>query len=71
MDPVETLRQMCDLARRIHAAQEEALDPGTRPWDRERLLDEAADLGGELAAHVLALDAWRTSGGFDPWEKRS
>lgn len=42
-------------------------DGGDRGRLSFRVADQVADLAGQLAERVLALDEWRRAGGFDPY----
>jgi len=60
MDPHANLREQRELARRIQQAENNE-DPAYN-------VGEDAD---RLAELVLALDEWRTKGGFDPYAEPS
>ncbi len=65
MDPLANIEEQTSLARAILERIDEDAD------DHGRLglgtAEHVADLAGQLAERVLALDEWRRSGGFDPY----
>lgn len=56
MDPIANLREQLDLAQRI-------VEHGRRGHVMSSLIAD----GERLAELVLALDEWRSNGGFDPY----
>lgn len=59
MDPIANIKEQRDLA----AAIIERTDAADRGEDATWLIDYAQ----RLAELVIALDEWRTNGGFDPY----
>jgi hypothetical protein len=59
MDPNENIKQQRELAARIVAAME----------DGNITNSMICTLADGLAGLVIALDEWRTAGGFDPYGK--
>lgn len=64
MDPHANLRRQRELAREIIDQTNANSEAFSRLDHPEHNLDDNA---AELAEHVLALDDWRLSGGFDPY----
>lgn len=62
MDPTANLAEQIRLAREIQATVDAAPEHGMS--DEDRRANE--DRGERLAELVLALNAWRLKGGFEP-----
>jgi hypothetical protein len=65
VDPLSNIEEQTSLARVILERIDEDADEHGRLglWTAEHV----ADLAGQLAERVIALDRWRRSGGFDPY----
>ena len=65
MDPKANIEEQTTIARAII----EQIDANGGDLGRlgRQAAEEVADLAGQLAEYVLALDEWRRSGGFDPY----
>lgn len=68
MDPKANIEEQTSLARAIV----EQIDAKSDDLGRlgGQAAQQVADLAGQLAEYVLALDEWRRSGGFDPYGSR-
>lgn len=63
MDPLANINEQREIARELQIATE-----GISVGESAEHIVEAT---GRLAELVLALDEWRTKGGFDPYSNKS
>lgn len=66
MDPKANIKEQRELAKEIQAIWDDCNGDGTLTSEQAELV---ADKANRLADLVLALDEWRSKGGFDPYAK--
>lgn len=67
MDPIANIKRQRELARDI-IGRVDSVEAASDPDHNNELIARDAN---ELAELVIALDEWRTNGGFDPYLARS